>query len=441
MGLFANLGLFVNKIFGPQHSPLTDACAPPQPAVSKHPRLAVEEPPRLAVHEPQYFHWPGNGIFRVSAVGESFYRNQIESLAQNGLQPALVFCTAHLVPETNNILDPMAVALHVNDLKVAHLSREDAKKFRDTLRDHGLAGQITSCNAVISSGGTTSDRTYDYSIDLDLQAKGLASPLFPELVRLSSAPKLIKYSTEELIVEFPFVKHDVLDMCSLGCKLKVWTKPDREDIQFFAPSSIGENGRIGVLQKNFYGGFEADLARFSCTTVFGFKGPSVLVRLGTSIDPRFAFRLAERAKMLIFCTDKMGNYAVLAANFNPLKPVSGQLEESLEVSMTVPNPDHLVKLRELVTSADFIVGHDVDAQKLQLAQLLPESTGKVWISTKRTWFEFGTPPEQIASIMDETCNLNALEKCSSLFEFLFTPSGKTTKTRRYMVWLLSSNWS
>ena len=145
--------------------------------------------------------------------------------------------------------------------------------------------------------------------------------------------------------------------------------------------------------------------------------------------------------MLIFCTDKMGNYAVLAANFNLLKPVSGQLEESLEVSMTVPNPDHLVKLRELVTSADFIVGHDVDAQKLQLAQLLPEPTGKVWISTKRTWFEFGTPPEQIASIMAETCNISALEKCSSLFEFLFTPSGKTTKTRRYMVWLLSSNWS
>ena len=294
MGLFANLGSFVNKILGPQHPPLTGAYAPPQPAVSEPPRLAVEEPPRLAVHEPQYFHWPGNGIFRVSAVGESFYQNQIESLAQNGIQPALVFCTAHLVPETNNIHDPMAVALHVNGLKVAHLSREDAKTFRNTLQDCGRAGQITSCNAVISSGGMTLDRTYDYSIDLDLQAEGSASPLLPELVRLSSAPKLIKYSTEELIVEFPFVKHDKLDMCSLGCKLTVWTKPDREDIQFFAPSSIGGNGRIGALQKNFYGGFEADLARFSWTSIFGFKGPSVLVRLGTSIDPRFSSKSAPR---------------------------------------------------------------------------------------------------------------------------------------------------
>ena len=144
MGLFANLGLFVNKILGPQHPPLTGAYVPPQPAVSEPSRLAVEEPPTLAVHEPQYFHWPGNGIFRVSAVGESFYRNQIESIAQNGIQPALVFCTAHLVPETNNNHDPMAVALHINELKVAHLSREDAKKFRDNLEERGLAGQITS---------------------------------------------------------------------------------------------------------------------------------------------------------------------------------------------------------------------------------------------------------------------------------------------------------
>lgn len=426
MGVARLLGLFIGKHMLPRRQP--------------HSQIAAAAPP---VARFSCFHWPGNGRFRHSTVGESYYRDQIQAIALNGTHPALVFCTAHLVPEQDNAHDPLAVAIRVNGVKIAHLSREDARTFRGSLQDRGLTGQTTSCNAVIRGGGTPSEKGYDYCIELDLEDDGSTSPMFPELVRRSPAPQIVSRSSDELIVQMPFVDRGALSMCSLGCELSVWTTPSIADVHFFTPSSVGGTGRVCAIPKDFYAGFETDLEHFSFVSVLRLDGRSVFVRCGKSIDPQFAFSVADHARMVIFSTDKAGQFAALAVDFDPRHPVEGQPGETVSGSVCAPMQDCLDKLHRLVGSADFIVGHDVEEQVRCLADLCPEAKRKIWASTERTWFnDDQTPPEQIAAIFTTDRHLSASETCSALSNFLFTHSGKTKRSRTHMVRLLSSSsWS
>jgi hypothetical protein len=65
---------------------------------------------------------------------------------------------AVLVPEDDNPYDPNAVAIWVHGLKVGHLSRSNARRYRPgllDLQDH--YGQPIALNGVIVGGGIRED--------------------------------------------------------------------------------------------------------------------------------------------------------------------------------------------------------------------------------------------------------------------------------------------
>ena len=116
-------------------------------------------------------HWPSLGLFDKKIAGAHFYRSNISSIAQNNLgNEALVFCCATLVLQNDNAHDENAVLVQIDSSDVGHLPRHLAQEYRRRLLslDLGTNPRKLTCDAVITAGIITSDTTYDYIIELDL---------------------------------------------------------------------------------------------------------------------------------------------------------------------------------------------------------------------------------------------------------------------------------
>jgi hypothetical protein len=96
----------------------------------------------------------------LEVVGESFYQNNLWHLAgaQPGKQRVCEDIYAVLVAEDDNPYDPAAVAVWISGLKVGHLSRENAQRYRPGLLAQQQAlGRPIALAGVITGGGIRSD--------------------------------------------------------------------------------------------------------------------------------------------------------------------------------------------------------------------------------------------------------------------------------------------
>lgn len=94
----------------------------------------------------------GNHVVQV--VGESNYQAALEQACNgsNDAGPNRPGVIAHLVPEPDNPYDSNAVSVHVNGMKVGHLSREDAVAYQARLLELRSAGVDLTCAARIKGG-------------------------------------------------------------------------------------------------------------------------------------------------------------------------------------------------------------------------------------------------------------------------------------------------
>jgi hypothetical protein len=96
----------------------------------------------------------------LEVVGESFYQPNLWQLAgaRPGEQRVREDICAVLVAEEDNPYDPDAVAVWINGLKVGHLSRENAQRYRPGLLAQQKArGVPIALAGVITGGGIRSD--------------------------------------------------------------------------------------------------------------------------------------------------------------------------------------------------------------------------------------------------------------------------------------------
>lgn len=110
----------------------------------------------------------GPGEYSVEVVGESFHAAAFRTLIKRHKPGDLDdewLGDALLILENDNPHDRNAVSVHIDDLKVGHLSRDMAKEFRTSLRRDGL-GHLTSIavGARLYFGGD--DGRHSVSIDL-----------------------------------------------------------------------------------------------------------------------------------------------------------------------------------------------------------------------------------------------------------------------------------
>lgn len=111
-------------------------------------------PDRSAHQSDQRPSWTRNGAPVVlldgdedlEVVGESYHQDNLWQLAgaQPGTQRVREDIYAVLVAEDNNPYDPNAVAVWIDGLRVGHLSRENAQRYRPGLLPHdALTAKIT----------------------------------------------------------------------------------------------------------------------------------------------------------------------------------------------------------------------------------------------------------------------------------------------------------
>lgn len=96
----------------------------------------------------------------LEVVGESFYQDNLWHLAraQPGKNRVCEDIYAVLVAEDDNPYDPAAVAVWISGLKVGHLSRDNAQRYRPGLLAQQQAlGMPVALAGVITGGGIRSD--------------------------------------------------------------------------------------------------------------------------------------------------------------------------------------------------------------------------------------------------------------------------------------------
>jgi hypothetical protein len=113
----------------------------------------------------------GNGSYRLQAVGESHYWEAFETICgpsaerEEGID---LNKRAEVVLEDDNPYDVHAVAVHIQGLKVGHLSQRDARAFRERLVREHLTGSCFPCAANIRGGWNRPGDFGNYGVRLDV---------------------------------------------------------------------------------------------------------------------------------------------------------------------------------------------------------------------------------------------------------------------------------
>jgi hypothetical protein len=116
------------------------------------------------------FEWPPTGHYDFEIVGETYYQSAIKKLAEQNDEPVYEKeYKALLVPDDGNKNDDKAVRVDIEGMTVGHLSGEDALSFRRRLGAKKLAGQITSCKAIICGGGVRNGEKCKYGVYLNIK--------------------------------------------------------------------------------------------------------------------------------------------------------------------------------------------------------------------------------------------------------------------------------
>jgi len=119
------------------------------------------------------FRVDGEGDYDFDVVGEGYYQEALEQICGGRCEDGHELETeAVLVCEDSNPHDDQAVAVAIDGRKVAHLSREDARRFRETLASKGLVGRPVIVPALIVGGwrrersGRVDEGSFGVKLDL-----------------------------------------------------------------------------------------------------------------------------------------------------------------------------------------------------------------------------------------------------------------------------------
>ena len=127
----------------------------------------------------------------LEVVRESFYQENLWHLAgaQPGRERVREDIYAVLVAEDDNPYDPNAVAVWINGLKVGHLSRENAQRYRPgLLAQQEALGKPIALAGVITGGGIRSDGPGKLGVFLRHDPEDFGLP--PCLIPAQSEPRM-----------------------------------------------------------------------------------------------------------------------------------------------------------------------------------------------------------------------------------------------------------
>ncbi len=125
----------------------------------------------VSTYSKKLFAWPALSKFQFEIDGEPQYQPILKRLAKHthkpknkdGKQPVH---TAYLIPDEEHKL----VQVKIDNETVGFFNISDTRSFRRRLSAKKLAGQITTCQAIIADGYEEQSRKKYYSVMLDMKS-------------------------------------------------------------------------------------------------------------------------------------------------------------------------------------------------------------------------------------------------------------------------------
>ncbi|PZT39426.1 hypothetical protein A7X97_07385 [Stenotrophomonas sepilia] len=144
--------------------------------------------------------WKPVAKYAVKAALTSRFREELDEVANNRKgSTSRIFTLVVLYPDNTNTADQNAVAVMTQQAPprmLGYLPREVAAEYRQRMAQAGYEHMVSACEAVLSGGLVTTDKVYDYILEVDLDMSIDPHPdhlvTHPEMVRHTADPEFKK---------------------------------------------------------------------------------------------------------------------------------------------------------------------------------------------------------------------------------------------------------
>lgn len=188
----------------------------------------------------QHYFLRGTGKFYISITGTTHYKSNIIYICNGTTNktPDKMYL-AEIALESDNQADKNAVKISIKDRTVGHLSREDAKFFRNVLSQHGIHDTIFNCYAKITGGWHSEDGFIgNFGVNIDL----------PEDFINYEQPPPGDYITFNTKFNLGHIDKLELKECNQNQTVNFWIKPQtKNQIYVYRTGSCGGAGYIGKV--------------------------------------------------------------------------------------------------------------------------------------------------------------------------------------------------
>ncbi len=184
--------------------------------------------------------WKPTAEYPVKAAMTSRFREHLDGLAQNRKgTTSRIFTLVVLYPDKNNDADPNAVAVMTQQAPpklLGYLPREVAAEYRQRMVQAGYEHLVSACEAVLSGGLVTTDKVYDYILEVDLDMSTDPHPdhlvIHPELVRHPADPAFQKDADGAYRFKC-WIPHDAVGNLHPKRRTKGWTTDSWTTVNYY----------------------------------------------------------------------------------------------------------------------------------------------------------------------------------------------------------------
>jgi hypothetical protein len=206
--------------------------------------------------------WPWSGRYPLEVVGESHYAEALKSLPlPKGASASVLLGNARLVHKPDNIYDPNAMAVLIDDRQVGFLSRDDAVTYHRAFESRGVEERTSICNVLVScSHLDTDDPRFSVQLDVDFAQDPSVSirPAHRAMISLQDFVPIVVKSQGHGFIVAHWLPLKAVECCVPGESVSVWRRPGTSELHLFAPGSIGGSGRLAVIDEGLLAQFGID---------------------------------------------------------------------------------------------------------------------------------------------------------------------------------------
>lgn len=184
--------------------------------------------------------WKPKAEYAVKAVVIPRVREALDAVAKNrGGTTSRIFTLVVLCPDNTNTADHSAVAVMTQQAPpkvLGYLPHEVAVDYRKRMTQAGYEHLLSACEAVISGGLVTTDMTYDYILEVDLDMSIDPHPdhliIHPEMVRHTADPQF-KKDTDGAYRFKCWIPHDAVGHLHSKLRTKGWTTDSWTTVNYY----------------------------------------------------------------------------------------------------------------------------------------------------------------------------------------------------------------